>query len=826
MRTFTRQYAVCSLLLVLLVALAGAASGEAYDRQATLEEVRREIAENGYSWEADHTEISDLTPVERQSLLGLIVPDDYEQKLGQVRSRPLLKAPMDMPARFDWTDSAAVSPVRRQLCGDCWAQCSVAAMESQLRIYDDVTTRLSVQQAIDCNYGGSGCDGGWWEDVYDMYMAVGAVEQTCYKYRGGVQGNCDEDTCEVITRLTGYDYIDTTVESLKQNLMTYGPIAVGMSVYNDFSYYSGGCYQTSNSGNINHGVLLVGWDDTMCGGEGAWHIKNSWGTSWGENGYAWMKYGTADIGYGAVVTYYTPRERAKLVHESHVVDDSAGDGDGIAEPGETVVLRVTLANVRWDTATNVTATLISLTPGVEVLLQGSTTFPDIPGEASAESDEPHFSLSVDPSAICGRRARVAISVEFDQGACSDDFYFDIGEAVGIVFQDNAEADNGWTLAAPEDDGTAGLWKIKNPRGSLQDSYLVQSELDHSPGTYINAFVTANANRTFPPDMGDVDGGRNTLTTPVFDLSDRASALVRYWKWYTNDTGDSTADDVWAVDVSADGGMTWVNLETQTESYREWRESEFDLAEYVPLTDQVVLRFVASDYGMESTVEAAVDDFEITGCPAAVDVLGPEVEVTSPNGGEEITENTEIEIEWTVSDDYGLREVTVLASYDGGAAYNDTLGVVTGFESSLTWLVPAGEHTDCKIGIEALDRGYNAAFDESDSSFTIIADAAGIETDVDDDRPEDVVLIGSERNPFSGSTHIFFGVPSPMNVTVKVYDARGRIVRELLDAAVGSGYHSVVWNGRSSADRNVAPGLYFVQLNADGTTRTAKVMRAR
>jgi hypothetical protein len=826
MKSLATRVFTAALLTVISACLAVPAAAQDGSRQAGLEEVQRSIEENGYSWVAGHTAISDLHPEERQRLLGLKVPRSYESVLEEIRNRPVFRSPMSLPARFDWTDSAAVSPVRYQRCGDCWAQCSVAAMESQLRIYDDDDTRLSVQQAIDCNFGNSGCDGGWWEDVYDMHMAVGAVSQACFPYRFGTEGSCDQDICEVITYLDDYEYIDTSVASIKYNVMTYGPIAVGMSVYSDFNYYSGGCYETSQSGNINHGVLIVGWDDTMCGGQGAWHIKNSWGTSWGESGYAWMKYGTADIGYAACVTYYNPRDRVVLAYSSSVIDDSAGDGDGAAEPGETVALRVSLVNERWDTATNVSATLMSLTPGIEVLIAGSTSFPDIPGAGVAESNPPHYSLAIAPEVTRGTRAHFILSIECDEGVYSDNCYFDVGDAVAVLFADDAEADLGWTLGEAGDDATAGLWTRKNPRGSLVDRHLVQAERDHSAEPLVNAFVTANTNRAFASDFADVDGGRTTLLTPVFDLSDRASALVRYWKWYTNDTGDSAADDVWTADVSADGGMNWVNLETQAGSHREWRESEFDLARYVPLTGQVVLRFVASDYGTESVVEAAVDDFEITGCPASVDALPPEVVVTFPNGGEEFTENTEIDVEWRASDDYGLRQVAIMASYDGGLTYEDTLGVVTGFDSSLTWLVPDGPLSDCRIGAHVEDRGYNTAFDASDASFSIAQDAAGVEVSGEGGVPDRVVLVGSDRNPFSGSTHIFFGVPRRTGVVIRVFDAGGRSVKELMDAPVDAGYHSAVWDGRSSTGAEVSAGMYFVRLDAGGTAVTAKVILAR
>ena len=67
---------------------------------------------------------------------------------------------MTFPTNFDWRDSLAMSPVRDQECGDCWAQAAVAAVESQMRIYDGDTTLLSVQQTIDCNYFNASCSGG------------------------------------------------------------------------------------------------------------------------------------------------------------------------------------------------------------------------------------------------------------------------------------------------------------------------------------------------------------------------------------------------------------------------------------------------------------------------------------------------------------------------------------------------------------------------------------------------------------------------------------------------------------------------------------------
>jgi C1A family cysteine protease len=812
---------VLALLGFVLLMGAGYAYADTAQTQITLEEVRARIEAQGLSWTADHTEISRLPIEEREKLLGLIVPEDYEAHLERIRhSRPSY-SPLDLPSRFDWTDSAGVSPVRSQQCGDCWCQCAVAAIESKMRIFDDDNTRLSVQQGIDCNYGGSSCSGGWMTDVYDLYRVVGAVTQADYPYLGGEDGPCLEDTIEIVLNIDTYEYIDTSVTSIKSHLMTNGPIAVGMTVFNDFYYYSGNCYEHAGTGAINHGVLIVGWDDSKCSGEGAWHIKNSWGIYWGESGYAWMKYGTADVGYAATIVHYTPRVRAKLMVDSYVIDDSAGDNDGTPDAGESISLPLTLENTGWETATDVTATITSPDTLVTITT-GSATFPDIVSDGAGQSDPPHFQFSIDGSALCGARLHFVISTDSDQGVSTDRFEMLVGEAE-TVFYDDVESDLGWSLAAPDDDATRGYWGRVNPLGSFQDSFLVQVELDHSPGVGSLAFVTKNTKRSFPPGLADVDDGKTTLTSPALDLSNYACALLRYWRWYTNDTGQYV-DDTWQVDVSGDSGDTWVNLETETASERAWVAEEYDLGRYVVLTDQIMIRFVASDYYDPSTVEAAVDEILVTGCPYSVDINDPLVQVLSPNGGESMVEGEEYDITWSASDDYGIRYFTLVASYDGGSTYNDTVGVAGGMDESLVWEVPAGDYPSCKIGIEATDRGYNTSFDASDGTFSILP-LSGVEDEAAG-LPTALELIGSERNPITGSTHIFFALPRRMGVTIRIYDAQGRLARDLGNTTSGAGYHSVLWDGRTDSGVQAAPGVYFVRLDAESVGLTEKVILAR
>ncbi len=198
----------------------------------------------------------------------------------------------------------------------------------------------------------------------------------------------------------------------------------------------------------------------------------------------------------------------------------------------------------------------------------------------------------------------------------------------VVLDDQFEAAGDWTIGAPDDNATTGIWVRADPVGTIENSLQVQPEDDHTPDPGVICYVTGNANPGDPAGTNDVDGGKTTLFSPVFDLESYTTATVSYWVWYTNDRGNSPGEDYWVVDVTSDGS-TWVSLENTNQSTNAWVERSFVLDTFVPMTSTVQLRFVASDYGAGSLVEAAVDDFLLTGL--RVPLAAPVVEVLRTNG---------------------------------------------------------------------------------------------------------------------------------------------------------------------------------------------------
>jgi len=197
-------------------------------------------------------------------------------------------------------------------------------------------------------------------------------------------------------------------------------------------------------------------------------------------------------------------------------------------------------------------------------------------------------------------------------------YFEIG----TEFAHDMEAARGWTVGDSDDDATSGIWARIDPIATS-----AQPEDDHSDDGTL-AWITGQHVEGGTDGANDVDGGKTTLFSPVYDLTGAESVTFGYWKWYSNDQGNDPNSDYWDVDASNDGGASWVSLEHTTVSTNAWAEMGFDLFDHFGTAGQVQLRFVARDESPGSLVEAGVDDFLIAGAfgTTAVEPLPFAVEV--------------------------------------------------------------------------------------------------------------------------------------------------------------------------------------------------------
>lgn len=228
---------------------------------------------------------------------------DKKDELEQAGKTDIYDAPSPKASAFSWLEAGKMTPVKNQgTCGSCWAFTTAAAMEANFMIRRGLSLDLSEQSMLDCSGGGS-CNGGWYGTVFSYYMTRSAALETAAPYRGK-DTICTTANARGDYRVSAWGYVRRdmgipTVAQMKEALCTYGPVAATIKATNAFQGYKSGIFDEHASvfgpRDINHAVLIVGWDDS----KKAYLVKNSWGTGWGEKGYVWVEYGCNNIGYGA-----------------------------------------------------------------------------------------------------------------------------------------------------------------------------------------------------------------------------------------------------------------------------------------------------------------------------------------------------------------------------------------------------------------------------------------------------------------------------------------------------------------------------------------------
>ncbi|MCK5596026.1 MAG: hypothetical protein KAJ04_01145, partial [Candidatus Eisenbacteria sp.] len=332
-----RVLALLLALALLASAVNASESGVSQDKvtpeqEARLAEIRAAIEASGANWTAEHTTMSILPRAEFLKRLGGEYPPDVRAMLDTLRPDPA-DLTRDYPAVWDWREMGGVTPVKDQgACGSCWDFAATGATEGNVRIQEGVVLDLSEQQGLDCNDYGSSCDGGWPGATYHVFTDPGAVSEECMPYVA-VEGNCRERLCDKVAIIDGFQYIAGNVNSYKAALQD-GPISSCYTVYEDFNSYGGGCYEhTWGAYEAGHAIVIVGWDDAMCGGEGAWICKNSWGGNWGVGGYFYIKFNEAGINTGGDRPLNAHVPKVHLVPDEYSTIQNAIDN---AERGDII----------------------------------------------------------------------------------------------------------------------------------------------------------------------------------------------------------------------------------------------------------------------------------------------------------------------------------------------------------------------------------------------------------------------------------------------------------------------------------------------------------
>jgi cathepsin L len=199
-----------------------------------------------------------------------------------------------------------VTPIRNQAsCGSCWDFAACAAWEVSNLIRNGSSVDLSEQQILTCSGGGT-CAGGWYMPVFDWMISHGVCgESACpYTHADNTASKAAWTALPSPNHAIAWGFVRPdagipSVADMKKAICEHGSVAVAFRATAGFQSYVGGVFNEHDPGQINHAVLLIGWDDA----KQAWLMKNSWGTVWGdtcgygtERGYCWIAYNSNSIG--------------------------------------------------------------------------------------------------------------------------------------------------------------------------------------------------------------------------------------------------------------------------------------------------------------------------------------------------------------------------------------------------------------------------------------------------------------------------------------------------------------------------------------------------
>jgi len=202
-------------------------------------------------------------------------------------------------ATCDWREAskpAVITPIKNQgQCGSCWSFSATGSTEAQHAFTNGTLVGLSEQNLVDCStaQGNEGCNGGLMDQAFEYIISNHGIDtEASYPYTATGPNPCEFKAANVGATLVSYTDIPSKNENdLQAAIVADGPVSVAIDASSiTFQLYYFGVYYDPlcSSTQLDHGVLAVGIGTTTYDGELYYIVKNSWGASWGMDGWIWM----------------------------------------------------------------------------------------------------------------------------------------------------------------------------------------------------------------------------------------------------------------------------------------------------------------------------------------------------------------------------------------------------------------------------------------------------------------------------------------------------------------------------------------------------------
>jgi len=198
------------------------------------------------------------------------------------------------PDSIDWEAQGMVTPVKNQgQCGSCWAFSTTGAVEARSAITAHASgpTSLSEQELVDCSLsdGNAGCNGGLMDYGFKYVKEQGGLcSESDYPYTAAThrfQCSSSRSACsQKYDAISSYSDVTSSSMSQLEAAVAQGPVSIAIEAdQSAFQLYKSGVFEGRCGKKLDHGVLVVGYGTEN--GVDFWKVKNSWGATWGEQGY-------------------------------------------------------------------------------------------------------------------------------------------------------------------------------------------------------------------------------------------------------------------------------------------------------------------------------------------------------------------------------------------------------------------------------------------------------------------------------------------------------------------------------------------------------------